>query len=175
MGHVCFLEEASTRQAARAAVHDAVVSCRNHSAVLMYAVAKELPPQIIRWHGKKNVETFLTDLVSVAKDADPDSLVTYTNFPTTEYLELPCVDVQTFNVYLHQRRDFCSYLSRLQHLAGEQPLVLTEFGMCSFRHGQHDQAKFLDWQIDEAEDHGLAGTVVFSWTDPFYQDELSRR
>ena len=61
-------------------------------------------------------------------------------------------------------------LSRLQHLAGEQPFVLTEFGMCSFRHGRDDQAEFLDWQLEEAEDHGLAGAVVFSWTDPFYQD-----
>ena len=80
------------------------------------------------------------------------------------------MDVQTFNVYLHQREQFCSYLARLQHLAGELPLVLSEFGICSFRHGRERQADFLDWQIEEAIAHGLAGTVVFSWTDPFYQD-----
>jgi glycosyltransferase involved in cell wall biosynthesis len=170
MGHVCFLEQASTRRDARDAVKKAAATCRSHPAVLMYAVAKELPPQIVRWHGKKRVETFLRDLVYVAKDEDPDSLVTYTNFPTTEYLELPFVDVQTFNVYLHQREQFCSYLARLQHLAGELPLVLSEFGICSFRHGRERQADFLDWQLDEADSHGLAGTVVFSWTDPFYQD-----
>jgi glycosyltransferase involved in cell wall biosynthesis len=170
MGHVCFLEQASTRRDARVAVQKAASSCRSHPAVLMYAVAKELPPQIVRWHGKKKVETFLRDLVYIAKDEDPDSLVTYTNFPTTEYLELPFVDVQTFNVYLHERHQFCSYLSRLQHLAGELPLVLTELGLCSFRHGRERQADFLDWQIDETIAHGLAGTVVFSWTDPFYQD-----
>ena len=170
MGHVCFLEQASTRRAARLAVREAVASCRDHPAVLMYAVAKELPPQIIRWYGKKKIETFLQDLVHVAKEEDADSLVTYTNFPTTEYLELPFVDVYTFNVYLHQRHDFCSYLSRLQHIAGERPLVLTELGMCSFRHGLDGQAEFLGWQMDEAFDHGLAGAVVFGWTDPFFQD-----
>jgi cellulose synthase/poly-beta-1,6-N-acetylglucosamine synthase-like glycosyltransferase len=170
MGHVCFLEQASTQRDARVAVRNAVSLCRNHPAVLMYAVAKELPPQIVRWHGKRKIENFLRDLVYVAKDEDPEALVTYTNFPTTEYLELPFVDVQTFNVYLHQRQQFCSYLSRLQHLAGELPVVLTEFGMCSFRHGRDQQAEFLDWQIDEAIDHGFAGTVIFSWTDPFYQD-----
>jgi cellulose synthase/poly-beta-1,6-N-acetylglucosamine synthase-like glycosyltransferase len=170
MGHVCFLEQASTRRAARLAVKESVGCCRDHPAVLMYAVAKELPPQIIRWYGKKKIEAFLRDLVHVAKDEDSESLVTYTNFPTTEYLELPFVDVQTFNVYLHQRRDFCSYLSRLQHNAGEKPLVLTELGMCSFRHGRDGQAQFLNWQIEEAFDHGLAGAVVFGWTDPFFQD-----
>lgn len=66
----------------------------------------------------------------------------------------------------------CAYLSRLQHLAGELPFVLTEFGMCSFRHASDRQAEFLDWQIEEAFDHGLAGAVVFGWTDPFFQDNL---
>jgi hypothetical protein len=42
--------------------------------------------------------------------------------------------------------------------------------MCSFRHGEEEQAEFLDWQLEESFDHGLAGAVVFGWTDPFYQD-----
>src|SRR5207247_4692659 len=109
-------------------------SCRRHPAVLMYCVGKEIPPYVVRWHGPKKVEAFLRDLHYVAKDEDPESLVTYTNFPTTEYLELPFVDVYTFNVYLHSRPDFCAYLSRLQHLAGELPLLLTAFAMCSLRH-----------------------------------------
>jgi GT2 family glycosyltransferase len=170
MGHVCFLEHSSNKKKVRKEVKAAVASCRRHPAVLMYAVAKELPPQIIRWHGKKKTEAFLKDLYQIAKDEDPDSLVTYTNFPTTEYLELPFVDVFTFNVYLHSRPEFCSYLSRLQHFDGDLPLVLTEFGMSSLHHGQKEQANFLAWQMDEAFDHGLAGAVVFGWTDPFFQD-----
>ena len=170
MGHVCFLEQASSRREARRAVREAVTRCRNHPAILMHAVAKELPPQIIRWQGKKACERFLHELYEVAKDADPDALVTYTNFPTTEYLELPFLDVATWNVYLHERPEFCAYLSRLQHIAGELPFVLTEIGMCSFRHGREGQAEFLDWQLEEAFDHGAAGAVVFGWTDPFYQD-----
>jgi GT2 family glycosyltransferase len=172
MAYECFLEEASFRARVVREVRDAVAACRQHPAVLMYCVAKEIPPQIVRWHGARKVEAFLKDLCHVAKDTDPDGLVTYTNFPTTEYLELPFVDVSTFNVYLHQRGDFCKYLSRLQHLAGERPLVLTEFGQCSFRHGRDGQASFLDWQMEEIFDHGLAGAVVFGWTDPFFQDGL---
>lgn len=170
MGHVCFLEEAGTRRRIRREVREAVASCQRHPAVLMYCVAKELPPPIVRWYGSRKIEKFLEELYHVAKDVDPDSLVTYTNFPTTEYLRLPFVDVYTFNLYLHQRQDFCGYLSRLQHIAGELPMVLTECGMCSFRHGDKEQAEFLDWQLTEIFDHGIAGAVVFGWTDPFYQD-----
>jgi len=170
MGYVCFLEEAGTRKQIMREVRDGVAACRCHPAVLMYCVGKELPPPIVHWHGRRKVQGFLEDLYKVAKDQDPESLVTYTNFPTTEYLELPFVDVYTFNVYLHNRPDFCAYLSRLQHLAGELPFVLTEFGKCSFRHGREGQAAFLDWQIEEIFDHGAAGAVIFSWTDPFFQD-----
>lgn len=170
MGYVCFLEHSGTRRKIRQEVLEGVASCRHHPAVLMYCVAKELPPQIVRWHGKKKVESFLKDLYHVAKNADPESLVTYTNFPTTEYLELPFIDVCTFNVYLHNRHQFCSFLSRLQHLSGELPLILTEIGMCSLRHGREEQASFLDWQLEEIFNHGLAGAVIFGWTDSFYQD-----
>jgi glycosyltransferase involved in cell wall biosynthesis len=171
MEYVCFLDRPSQRKETRLQVKDGVRSCGGHPAVLMYCVGKEIPPAIVRWHGPKKVEAFLRDLYHVVKDVDPDSLVTYTNFPTTEYLDLSFVDVYTFNVYLHQRPEFCAYLSRLQHLAGELPLVLTEFGMCSFRHSREGQADFLDWQIEEIFDHGLAGAVIFGWTDPFFQDD----
>jgi len=172
MGYKCFLEEASYRRKVRREVAEAVASCQRHPAVLMYCVAKELPPPIVRWHGARRVEAFLQELYQVAKEQDPESLVSYTNYPTTEYLELPFVDVFTFNVYLHQRSQFRPYLARLQHLAGEKPMMLTELGMCSIRHGREGQAEFLDWQIEEGFDHGLAGAVIFGWTDPFFQDNM---
>ncbi len=170
MEYVCFLEEKTVRKQVIREVRNGIASCRRHPAVLMYCVGKEIPPDIVRWHGPKKIQAFLKDLYHAGKDEDPESLITYTNFPTTEYLELPFVDVSTFNVYLHNRSEFCAYLDRLQHLSGEAPLVLTELGICSLRHGREEQAVFLDWQIEEAFDHGLAGAVAFGWTDPFYQD-----
>ena len=168
--HVCFLDQVGARREIRRQVQQGIASFRRHPALLIYCVAKEIPPSIVRWYGRRKIERFLQDLYRVAKDQDPDCLVSYTNFPTTEFLELPFVDVATFNVYLHQRPAFCAYLSRLQHLAGELPLVLTECGICSFRHTRDGQAAFLEWQMEEIFDHGLAGAVVFSWTDPFFQD-----
>ncbi len=172
MEYECFLEDRRTRERVRREVREMVASCRRHPAVLMYAVAKEIPPPIVRWYGARRMEAFLRELCQAAKDQDPEALVTYTNYPTTEYLDLGFVDVFTFNVYLHQRRQFSQYLAHLQHLAGELPFVLTEFGMCSLRHTREGQAQFLDWQIEEICNHGLAGAVVFGWTDPFYQDNV---
>lgn len=166
------LERRSTRAQLREMIRRAVRPLRGHPAILMWCVGKELPPDIIRWHGKRATERVLLDLYKVAKDEDPESLVSYTNFPTTEYLELGFFDVCTYNVYLHTRPEFCRYLARLQHIAGEKPLVLTEFGMCSFRHGDENQAKLLDWQISDTFSRGCAGAVIFSWTDPFYGESV---
>src|SRR5438128_5217561 len=91
--HRCLLEQREFREQARQEVREGVAACRRHPAVLLYCVGKEIPPAIVRWHGARKVGAFLRDLYDVAKDEDPDSLVTYTNFPTPEYLELPFVDV----------------------------------------------------------------------------------
>jgi GT2 family glycosyltransferase len=168
--HECFLEDRASRKSIREQVRRTVAASATHPAILMYCVAKEIPPPIVRWQGRRRVERFLGELYDIAKSEAPETLASYTNFPTTEYLDLPFVDVVTFNVYLHDRRPFNSYLARLQNLAGELPIVLTEIGMCSFRHGRDGQAAFLDWQMEEAFAHGFAGAVVFGWTDPFFQD-----
>ena len=42
---------------------------------------------------------------NVVKAEAPDTLVTYVNFPTTEYLRLPFLDFYCFNVYLERRED----------------------------------------------------------------------
>ena len=102
------------------------------------------------------------------KGIEPDALVSYANFPPTEYLDLDFLDFISFNVYLHRENDFRRYLSRLQNLAKDKPLVLTEFGIDSMREGAAEQAQILSWQVRAAFESGVAGTVIFSWTDDWF-------
>src|SRR5262249_35236927 len=67
---------------------------------------------------------------------------------------------------------FCKYLSRLQHLSGELPLLMTEIGMCSFRHGEAGQAGFLRWQLEKNFDPGPTRAIGFGLTAPFFPDNL---
>src|SRR5581483_5652928 len=103
-------------------------------------------------------------LYEAAKDEDPAALVTYVNYPSTEYLQLPFLDLVAFNVYLESPRRFAAYLARLQTIAGDRPLVLAELGLDSRRHGLGAQASALDWQIRTAFAGGCAGAFVFAWT-----------
>jgi GT2 family glycosyltransferase len=141
--------------------------------VLCYAVGNEIPSPIVRWLGRRKVERHIERLCRAAKTEDPGGLVTYVNYPPTEYLQLPFLDLMCFNVYLESQRKLDSYLARLQNLAGDRPVVLAEVGLDSRRNGEARQAEVLDWQIRTAFSAGCAGTFCFAWTDEWYVSYLS--
>jgi GT2 family glycosyltransferase len=166
--HVCFLQSPKAQAEARRIVRRAAACGRDHPSILAYSVGNEIPTDIIRWHGAQRVERFLAELRDVAKQADPDCLVTYASYPPTEYLDLAFLDFVTFNVYLHEPGVFRNYLFRLQNLVGDRPLVLGEIGMDTLRYGEAEQARFLAGHVREATLMGLAGVYVFSWTDDWH-------
>ena len=167
--HVAFLDERERARSIEARVRDGVRACAAHPAVLSYAVGNEIPAAIVRWHGRERVERFIEGLYQTAKEADPESLVTYVSFPSTEYLELPSLDLVCFNVYLEDRRALEAYLARIQNLAGDRPVMMAELGLDSRTHGLEAQARSLEWQIDATFASGCAGAFVFSWTDEWHR------
>src|SRR5262249_45830235 len=114
--HLCFLDSRTAQREARHAVHAAALRCRPYSGVVGYSVANEIPADVVRWHGARRAERFLAELADVARQADDQALVTYANFPPTEYLDLSFLDFATFNVYLHDPETFRRYMLRLQNL-----------------------------------------------------------
>jgi glycosyltransferase involved in cell wall biosynthesis len=166
--HIAFLDSRRTRAEIRKAIEQSASAGKGHPAVFAYLVGNEIPPEIVRWYGAKRVRNFLRELVDVAKGADPDALVSYANFPSTEYLETEFTDFLAFNVYLHREHDFRRYLSHLHTLAADRPLVLTEIGMDSIREGDQAQAEALSRQLRAGFEMGVAGAVIFSWTDDWH-------
>jgi GT2 family glycosyltransferase len=139
-----------------------------HPALLCYAIGNEIPASIVRWLGHRQVERYLESLYWAIKAEDPGGLVTYVNYPSTEYLQLPFLDLVCFNVYLEAPESLDAYLARLQNIAGDRPLILSEIGLDSLRHGEDAQARTLDWQVRAAFAAGCAGAIVFAWTDEWY-------
>lgn len=166
--HTCWLEDAAAVKEARDAVASAARDVRGHPAVFALSVVNEIPPDVARWHGARRIEDFVDELVDVGKQADPARLFTFANYPFTEFLRPRSPDFFCFNVYLHDQRAFENYLARLQILAGEKPLMLGEFGIDSFREGEQRQAEILSWHVETVFRSGLAGTVLFSFTDDWF-------
>ena len=167
--HLTFLDSQDGINQIEVRVRAAVRSIANHPAILCYAIGNEIPAPIVRWYGPRRIEKFLKKLYYLVKAEDPGGLVTYVNYPSTEYLELSFVDFVCFNVYLETKDRLEAYLARLQNLAGDRPLVMAEIGLDSLRNGEQTQADSLSWQIQTILEAGCAGCFVFAWTDEWYR------
>jgi GT2 family glycosyltransferase len=153
----------------QAAVRRKVQTVAGHPALLCYAIGNEIAAPVARWLGRRRVERYLHSIYRAIKETDPGGLVTYVNYPTTEYLDLPFLDLVSFNVYLESEERLRAYLTRLQTLAGDRPLIMSEVGLDALRNGEITQAEVLDWQIRTTFAAGCAGAFVFSWTDEWHR------
>src|SRR5437868_2002917 len=60
--HYTFLHERRTVRDIRKQIRSGVRECSGHPAVLGYVVANEIPACVVRWHGARSTEKFITDL-----------------------------------------------------------------------------------------------------------------
>jgi len=167
--HMAFLDAPAMAAEIRASIRKGVEDLRQYSeAILAYSLGNEIRSDIARWHGPRAVSEFLRELYDIGKQADPDGLFTYSNYPTTEYLDLSYLDFVCFNVYLHREEDYRRYLTHLMAATGERPLMLSETGMDTIREGEEHQAELLAWQARAAFEIGLSGFIVFAFTDEWH-------
>ena len=166
----CFLDPPRSKREALEAVRRGVSACQGHLAVFAFSLANEIPTDIVRWSGANAVADFIDELCAEARRIDPGGLYTFTNFPPTEFLKPQTLDFVCVNVYLHQERAFTNYLFRLQTLAEGKPLLLGEVGIDSLREGEARKCEMLRWQVRGGFGAGLAGTVIFTFTDDWWKD-----
>jgi O-antigen biosynthesis protein len=167
--HIGYLAEKKNAPHISSIVRQQVRDLAAHPAILCYAIGNEIPASSVRWLGPRRIELYLRELYDVIKKEDPDGLVTYVNYPSTEYLRLPFLDLLSWNVYLESPEQFAAYLARLQNLAGDHPLLMSEIGLDSMRNGTAKQADVLVWQIRSSFQQGSAGAFVYSWTDEWFR------
>jgi O-antigen biosynthesis protein len=167
--NLTFTVDEEVQRQGREAVREVARQCGNHPATFAISVVNEIPADIVRYSGKQEIEEFVDELVGEVKQIAPDCLVTFANFPTTEYVQPGAIDFVCFNVYLHDDRTYRNYLARLQSLAGEKPLMLGEYGIDTHREYDEDrQAEILGRHVRAVFDEGLVGTFVFSFTDDWH-------
>lgn len=167
--HMAFMETETSRRRILQQLGDSVRACGTHEAIFCYVIGNEIPGSIVRWYGKEKTENFLRQAYDVVKSIAPDTLVTYVNFPTTEYLDLSYFDFDCFNVYLETPEKLRAYIARLHNLSTDRPLVLAEIGLDSQRNSELKQAEVLSWQIKTVFAQGCAGMFLFAWTDQWWR------
>ena len=167
--HVDFLHSAASRREAILTVRDTARRLAKRREVAALMAGNEIQAPLVRWLGPPRVQKFLETLIDAARQEAPDLLLAYANYPTTEYLQPANADFTAFNVYLESPEAFDRYLARLQNLAGDQPLVISEFGVDVKAGGDEKQAAVLAWQRRVCLERGVAGNVLFSFTDEWHR------
>ncbi|MEM6915738.1 MAG: glycosyltransferase, partial [Verrucomicrobiota bacterium] len=163
--HVDFTKETHVLAEADQLLLETIEKFRGHPALAGYFVANEIETTLVRYMGRRKVLEQLERLIDLGRANDPGALFAYANYPSTEYLMPRNQDFVAFNIYLEEREDFAAYLGRLQNLAGDKPLLISEFGVDADSHGEEGQAEILHWHLEEACRAGATGTTIFAWSD----------
>lgn len=167
--HVDFIADEEVLRDAHELLLNTVESFRGHPGVLAYLVGNEVPATLVRWMGAEKVRKALEHLITKGRAADLSAMFAYANYPSSEYLMVRNADFAAFNVYLEDREVFTHYLRHLQNVAGDLPLLITEFGVDSQHHGEEIQAEILSWHVRACCRAGAAGTTVFAFSDRWFR------
>lgn len=169
MEHVDFMADRALRREIKARIADATRRLGGHACVAAFLVGNEIEKTLVRWMGPERVRDFIESLITTARRHAPDTLISYATYPSTEYLVPRNADFLAVNVYLESPEAFACCLARLQNLAGNKPLLITEFGLDVAAHGAAKQAEVLRWQHDCLLRGGCAGGVWFAYTDEWHR------
>jgi GT2 family glycosyltransferase len=167
--HVDFTRSSALKREVLKTVRAVTTRLRDHPCVIAFLVGNEIEKTLVRWMGPRRVQCFLERLIHAGRTCAPNQLFSYATYPSTEYLIPRNADFLTVNVYLEQRANFAAYLQRLHHLAGNKPLLISEFGLDSATHGEAAQAEVFAWFEEECRRAAVAGTVWFSYTDEWFR------
>lgn len=169
MEHVDFLSDRASQCEIQKRITEAARQLGGHPCIAAILVGNEIEKTLVRWMGPRRVRDFIETLIESARREAPQTLISYATYPSTEYLVPRNADFLAVNVYLESREAFMACLSRLQNLAGNKPLVLTEFGIDVTTHGAQRQAEVMRWQHDCLLRSGCAGGVWFAYTDEWHR------
>lgn len=153
---------------ARVRLTEALRSLAGHPALAGVFVGNEIPADLVRWMGPLRVRMAIESLIALGRSLAPGLCFAYANYPSTEYLEPENADFTAFNVYLEEPNAYRKYLRRLHHIAGDRPLMISEFGLDSRRNGLARQAEVLRWAVEISRDEETAGMAVYAWSDRWW-------
>jgi hypothetical protein len=151
------------------AVIERVKAAREKPALLAWVLGNEIPGNVVVQRGERPILDGLASLYRAVKAVDARHPITHANWPPMKSLDLKFLDFSSFNVYPLWPPEvvaagFGPYLRDvLQPIAGDKPLLITEFGVNTIEAGEAGQARLLRecWEgIGMAETVGGGGFRV---------------
>lgn len=161
-------------------LEDAVIArvkaTREQPAVLAWILGNEIPASVVSQRGEQPILDGLTRLYRAVKNVDARHPISHASWPPMKSLDLKFLDFLSFNVYPLWPPEvvaagFGPYLRDvLQPIAGERPLLITEFGVNTIEAGEAGQARLLKECWEGIRSAKTAGGVVFEFADEWWKN-----
>ncbi len=153
-----------------------VANYRYKPSLLGWILGNEIPNAVLEQRGEKPLRDGLLDLYGAVKQTDNQHFVTHSNWPITKGVDLRFLDVVSFNVYPLWPPEvvangYGKYIERvLQPIAGDKPLLITEFGANTIEAGEEGQARLLRSSWEGLQSARACGGVVFEFADEWWKN-----
>jgi endo-1,4-beta-mannosidase len=166
----------ANQPAITARVVERVAALRAKPALLAWLLGNEVGGHVLQTRGDAPIVTGLRDLYTAVKAADPDHPVSHANWPPARHLDLRFLDFVSFNVYPLWPPEvvamgFGRYVERvLRPIAGDKPLLISEFGANTLEAGNEGQERLLHDSWHGVLQAGAAGGIVFEFADEWWKN-----
>src|SRR5260221_7687358 len=153
-----------------------VSAYRQKPALLGWILGNEIPNAVLEQRGEKPIRDGLLELYGAIKEIDQRHFITHSNWPITKDIDLRFLDVGSFNVYPLWPPEvvangYGNYIQKvLQPIAGDKPLLITEFGADTIEAGEEVQARLLRSSWQGLRSAGACGGVVFEFADEWWKN-----
>jgi hypothetical protein len=165
-----------TQAAITARVVERVTAIRSKPALLAWLLGNEVGGHVLQTRGDAPIVTGLHDLYTAVKATDPRHPISHANWPPARHLDLRFLDFASFNVYPLWPPEvvamgFGRYIDTvLRPIAGDKPLLISEFGANTIEAGEEGQSRLLRESWRSLLLAGASGGIVFEFADEWWKN-----
>jgi hypothetical protein len=153
-----------------------VTELRSKRALLAWMLGNEVGGDVLQSRGDAPIVAGLRELYTGIKAVDPVHPISHANWPPARHLDLTFLDFISFNVYPLWPPEvvamgFGRFIETvLRPLAGDRPLLISEFGTNTIEAGEEGQARLIRESWEGLIEAGAAGGIVFEFADEWWKN-----
>lgn len=158
-------------------VEAAVSKHKNAPALFAWMLGNEMPEWVISKTGAEAIRKTFKTLSNHVRSIDSRHPITYGDWPMARNLNLAAsLDFVSFNLYPYYPPEvaaagFGQYIEReLKPIAKGRPLLISEFGINTLETSPEGQAETLRRCWGELQRTGIAGGIVFEFSDQWWKN-----